>query len=781
MADGSVSFVIEADDKNAQKEIDRLAKKIKSIELDTAAKTGKKSRLEEELDSASRAADEAREKLKGLEAERERLNSMKSYTGAGAFPDAKPEDFMNLSGKIAENDAAIKAQEQVVKDLAANADKAANAVRKIGDSIADNNDKIKAAQSVQNDMAMSLAGIGDAGEEAGSRIAASMSQINSRIGKVEKRILGLARRVFVFTLVTRGLRAIRDNLWEGIKANEQASAAIASLKGALLTLAQPILQVVIPAFTFLVNVLAKVIAAVAALFSMLTGKSLQQSAEAAKAFNAESKAIAGTGKAAKEASKSLASFDELNQLSGSTADAGGGGGGGSGNIAPTFDFSEVDTGELDKILTLVELIGSALLAWRIGSALDMGLKQTMGLMLGIVSTIEFVKATADALVNGVTWETLGKQILWLTGAVAGFGIAFGPVGAGIASVVGGLTMLVTGFVDAAKNGWNLENALTAIAGILATGLGIGIITGSWIPLLIAGIAAVLLAFTIATGHGEELIDGIKQMLRGFLDFFAGVFTGDINRTVKGITGIFDGLKKSINAVIDGIRDTLLGLLDWIDEKTHGRLSGVIQFLKNLVFDSFEFVKSVIGSGIEGLKQIFTGLIQFLTGVFQGDWDAAWKGIVNVGIGLLNGLIGAVESAFGFIANSINNLLESINKVIASDAVKAAAEAIGINWQGITFRAQAPKFGRIPLLAQGAVIPPNREFLAVLGDQKSGTNIEAPLDTILAAFRQVMQEQGGGRGGKQTIVLQLDRRELGRAVVDTYNLESQRVGVKLGGA
>lgn len=780
MADGSVSFVIEADDRNAQKEIDRLAKKIKSLELDTAEKTGKQSRLEEELDAASRAADEAREKLKGLEAERERLNSMKSYTGAGAFPDARPEDFMNLSGKIAENDAAIKAQEQIVKDLAANADKAANAVRKIGDSIADNNDKIKAAQSVQNDLAMSLAGIGDAGEEAGSRIAASMSQINSRIGKVEKRILGLARRVFVFTLVTRGLRAIRDNLWEGIKANEQASAAIASLKGALLTLAQPILQVVIPAFTFLVNVLTKVIAAVAALFSVLTGKSLQQSAEAAKAFNAESKAIAGTGKAAKEASKSLASFDEINQLSGGTADAGGGGGG-SGNIAPTFDFSEVDTGELDKILTLVELIGSALLAWRIGSALDMGLKQTMGLMLGIVSTIEFVKATADALVNGVTWETLGKQILWLTGAVAGFGIAFGPVGAGIAAVVGGLTMLVTGFVDAAKNGWNLENALTAIAGILATGLGIGIITGSWIPLLIAGIAAVLLAFTIATGHGEELIDGIKQMLRGFVDFFAGVFTGDINRAIKGINGIFDGLKKFIDAIIDGIRDTLLGLLDWIDEKTHGRLSGIIQFLKNLVFDSFKFIKNIIGSAIDGIKEMLTGLTQFLSGVFAGDWDAAWKGIVNVGIGLLNVLIGAVESAFGFVANCINNLLESINKVIASDAVKTAAEAIGINWQGITFRVQAPKFGRIPLLAQGAVIPPNREFLAVLGDQKSGTNIEAPLDTILAAFRQVMQEQGGGRGGKQTIVLQLDRRELGRAVVDTYNLESQRVGIKLGGA
>lgn len=50
--------------------------------------------------------------------------------------------------------------------------------------------------------------------------------------------------------------------------------------------------------------------------------------------------------------------------------------------------------------------------------------------------------------------------------------------------------------------------------------------------------------------------------------------------------------------------------------------------------------------------------------------------------------------------------------------------------------------KIPRLATGAVIPPNREFLAVLGDQPRGTNIEAPLDMIVDAFRQAMREYGG---------------------------------------
>ena len=76
-----------------------------------------------------------------------------------------------------------------------------------------------------------------------------------------------------------------------------------------------------------------------------------------------------------------------------------------------------------------------------------------------------------------------------------------------------------------------------------------------------------------------------------------------------------------------------------------------------------------------------------------------------------------------------------------------------------------------------MIPPNREFMAVLGDQKSGTNIEAPLETIVQAFRQALGERGGSQ---RTIILQVDRHELGRVTFDAYNAESQRVGMKLGG-
>ena len=51
----------------------------------------------------------------------------------------------------------------------------------------------------------------------------------------------------------------------------------------------------------------------------------------------------------------------------------------------------------------------------------------------------------------------------------------------------------------------------------------------------------------------------------------------------------------------------------------------------------------------------------------------------------------------------------------------------------------PSIGKIPYLAQGAVIPPNREFMAVLGDQTSGRNLEAPEDLI----RQIVREESSG--------------------------------------
>ena len=81
---------------------------------------------------------------------------------------------------------------------------------------------------------------------------------------------------------------------------------------------------------------------------------------------------------------------------------------------------------------------------------------------------------------------------------------------------------------------------------------------------------------------------------------------------------------------------------------------------------------------------------------------------------------------------------------------------------------------IPKLATGAVIPANREFLAVLGDQRSGTNVEAPLATIEQAVANVLSRMGGF--GTQQAVLEIDGEKFGKLIYKLNKREGKRVGV-----
>ena len=93
---------------------------------------------------------------------------------------------------------------------------------------------------------------------------------------------------------------------------------------------------------------------------------------------------------------------------------------------------------------------------------------------------------------------------------------------------------------------------------------------------------------------------------------------------------------------------------------------------------------------------------------------------------------------------------------------------------------------IPALARGAVIPANKEFLAVLGDQKHGTNVEAPLDTIRQASEEavlnVLSKLGvmsaGNRGGTPvnlTLQVALDGQVLGQKMIDWGKLQQMATG------
>lgn len=757
MADGKIVVQAEVDAKKAQRELDKLTARIDKLETDLKKSSGEQSGIKAQLDAAKESAKQAETALKSLRAESERLRQVTSGE-VSASPDAYISAYSRQSevaAQIKEQEARLKEQDKIVESLDGK-------YAKITDKVMEQTSALDAAKTRAGDLTREITNASGASE----RMELAAKNVSDSMNTFSKRVSGLFKRVLVFSLITRALQSLRTWLGKTIMQNEEARAAVARLKAAFLTLAQPILQVVIPVFVRLVDILTQVVTAIAKFFGMLSGKSWGAQVAAAKGLNAEKEAIEGVGSAAEDASKSMASFDEINQITSNQASGGGGGAGGAASTDIAPDFSNLDMAEdkLHDILGLVGAIAAGLLAWKIASMFTNDLSKIAGIALAAAGAFALVYFWLDAWKNGIDLQNFLGMIAGLAALAAGLAIAFGPIAAGIALVVGGLAMLVVGIKDVIENGFNLVNTLTIIAGLLAAGIGISLLTGSWIPLLIAGFVAALVALVSFTGHGEELIEGLKNIIDGFGKFFKGVFTGDLKLAAEGAKQIWEGLKQTWNAIVNSIKDAWDMFITWLQSKSP-MLAAIFQTYGNFISGLFN-----------SIKQWLSGIIEFISGVFTGDWTKAWEGVKDIFKGIWNGIITAVEYAINFIINGINLLISALNTIHFE--VPDWVPLIG----GRSFGISIPLVSNValPRLAQGAVIPPNREFLAVLGDQKSGTNIETPLATMVQAFKQAMNETGGMGGRSITVVMQVDKREFARAVYQANNDETQRVGVRLAG-
>lgn len=645
-ADGSVIIKADIDDKQAQKELNALEKKIEALQEKLNNKKSARDTLFNQANNLGAQLDQAKAKLAQMK-------------GGGEF---------FTSDAIKQQEAAVASMEKEWNAMNDKLDKQNAAIRE-GEAELDRM-KAKAGELGKQ--------LGNTGKNA-RKIQEGLDKASQGMDAFTKRVKMLAKRALVFTIIARALAALRDWLSDVVAVNGEARDAIAQLKGALLTLAQPLVQIIIPAFTTLVKVLTAVVSVIANVVSALFGTTAAESANAAKSLNDQKNAYKGVGSAAKSASKQLASFDEINKLSGES------GGGSSADIAPDFSFMDSISDRLKNIAKDVALIGTGFALWKISEKLpgmlgDIGTK-VAGIAIAIGGLLLLFDGLKDAWENGVNWGNLTEILAGAAAAAFGLYTAFGKVGAGIALIISGAAMIITAFKDIISNGANLKNTLLLISGIVATGLGFFFLTGSVIPLVIAGIAAVVVAVLGLTGNLEEFCQNFKENILG-------------------------------------------------------------------------------------------GLIDFITGVFTGDWTKAWEGIKKVFKGIWNGIVMILESAVNLIIKGVNWLIGKLNSLLENSLLAKGLDLIGIEFRGIP---QIPEV-HIPRLAQGAVIPPNREFMAVLGDQKSGTNIETPLATMVQAFKQALAESG--YGGSNEAVLVLDKDVLGKVVYRLNKAEGTRIGVNL---
>ncbi len=129
-------------------------------------------------------------------------------------------------------------------------------------------------------------------------------------------------------------------------------------------------------------------------------------------------------------------------------------------------------------------------------------------------------------------------------------------------------------------------------------------------------------------------------------------------------------------------------------------------------------------------------------------------------------VGALQSAWsmGIAAAAIVAGITAITIAINSAKKRAEAEASTIN----------ASYGGVPALAEGAVLPPNKPFLAMVGDQRHGTNIEAPMNTIKQGVREVINERGAG-GSVTRVEFTGSLAQLGRVLRPVITTEADRVG------
>ena len=301
-------------------------------------------------------------------------------------------------------------------------------------------------------------------------------------------------------------------------------------------------------------------------------------------------------------------------------------------------------------------------------------------------------------------------------------------------------------------------------------------------------------------RGKPIFDGIRGVFKNMGEILMNVWTGLIKPVWDNFMQSLDWLwEQHLKPLWDNVLEFVASLVEcatniynnviapifkWVQGYLYPILANTINTIWNIISDVAGFFMDIISSII----QACTGVTEFLSGVFTLDFQRAldglqeitnsfanagialFEGAVNIIIDLINGMINGVVAGINVVINALNSI-----KFDVPDWVPIwGGKHFGINLSSLT-APQIPKLS-IPRLATGAVIPPNREFLAVLGDQSQGTNIEAPLETIKQAFREALAESGSGK--QMNVVLQVGRRELARTVVELSREEQQRVGMRI---
>ena len=469
----------------------------------------------------------------------------------------------------------------------------------------------------------------------------------SKLGKKLSGFGSMLKRMALRKIMMAMLTAVKDGFNNLAQYSSQTNADLSALKSGLTQLKNsfatafaPILTVVTPILTKLIGYLSTALTYIGKLFAALSGAKTFTKATAVQEDYAAS--LSGTGKAAKEAQKQLAGFDELNVLSDSSSDSGGG--------ASTTDPSEMFE-EVPIESSITDFIGSLKDAFKNGDYAGIGEIIGNGINTAVQKVNDFIrwdnvgsKITAgikgvaqgfNALVDTVDWKLIGDT------CAQGFNTAINTIflvltefdwpglAAGLAQYLNGI---VSG-IDWGKLGTTLSTGLSRAIATLRS----AITTFDWASLG-KGIADAIDNIDWV-GLLSDLAGGISDILKAALDLLIGFAEnldwGKLGRDLwNGLIGIITNIDWG------GIISKAFRLLG---AALGGCVSLIVEFCKEL----WESLKA----GFESTKSYFNKYIEEAGGnVVQGIWNGIVNALKNVGNWIVeniwNPFIEGFKNAFG---------------------------------------------------------------------------------------------------------------------------------------
>ena len=618
----------------------------------------------------------------------------------------------------------------------------------------------KAAQAaeqraVREQAAMAASGNSTAATAGKAQIAATaVARTSKAVGQLGRRLAGIVSGALVFNLISSALRSVVNVMGTTIAKTNGVSTALGKLKGAAATAAAGLASALSPAIIGLLNLLTSLINGFLRLLSLLTGKSISSMKQTAKGINAVGSAAGSTSKQADKAKRSLAGFDEIERLDAKT--------GSSGGVNYNFDNIASPLGGLtDKLKnfwsTFQTLLAPSAAAW---SAAWEQIRNAAS------AVWPEVQQAALAFWN----EGLSPLLTYLSGTFApgvinAFSEAFAPIVGGVASTA--IYVLADLFT------WACGIGTDAINGVLIPAL--DLLLQIWQDLM-SGIK------TAWDTYGQPLMDGVILAFQNLEDLATLLWETIVKPILQNLIGVLQQLWSAhLKPLWDDILLLVASVANCLLELWNNLLAPVAKWIiatfGPAFAEVFNAIAAVVGVAVGAIADaidlavvVLRGLADFLSAVFRGDWDAAWQAIGNtvntVWDKMTNAIKTAVNGIIGFVNRMISAVVTGINAVI--NALNGLSFDLPDIFGGghVGFNISPLTAPQIPYLAQGAVIPANREFLAVLGDQRSGTNVEAPLDTIKQAVAEVMEDlQAGQMAGFEAVVAVL--REILSAV---YGIE-----------